>query len=217
MSNIEKFSEDIATKILKILNIDDKDKVEVLAYGAFVLFQTILITIMVAIFGVVFNVLIESMVILFIASLLRKSSGGAHATSPMNCAIISVIIFGGLALIVKHYFMKVDLLYIVIGMIISFIVTCYIIYKYSPVETPNKPLRNENTRKRLKKLSIKKVISLFVINIILMFTYLYSKQTTFITIAVCISTGVAWQSITMVSLGHKIIDGLDKVLRGTNR
>ena len=217
MSNIEKFSEDIATKILKILNIDDKDKVEVLAYGAFVLFQTILITIMVAIFGVVFNVLIESMVILFIASLLRKSSGGAHATSPMNCAIISVIIFGALALIVKHYFMKVDLLYIVIGMIISFIVTCYIIYKYSPVETPNKPLRNENTRKRLKKLSIKKVISLFVINIILMFTYLYSKQTTFITIAVCISTGVAWQSITMVSLGHKIIDGLDKVLRGTNR
>jgi accessory gene regulator B len=213
MCNIESFSNMIAVKILKKLSIEDQDKEEVLAYGAFVLIQTILSIMMVSIFGVIFKVLLEALVISLVASFLRKSSGGAHASTPMNCALISVIIFGGLALIVKYYIMNMAFLYLVIGVIIAFIFTCYIMYKYSPVETENKPLRNENTRKRLKKLSIKNVIILFAINSILIFIYLQTQQITLITIAICIVVGVVWQSLSMLSLGHKIINGLDRILR----
>lgn len=214
MSNIERLSEVIAVKILKLLSTDDKDKQEVLAYGAFVLIQTIISIILIAIFGVVFNVMLEALIISLVASILRKSSGGAHASSPINCALISVIIFGGLALIVKNYIMNMVLLYLAIVMIIAFIFTLCIMYKYSPVETANKPLRNENTRKRLKKISIKNVIVLLVINIILMFIYLQTEQAILIAIAICIVVGAVWQSLTMISLGHKIINRLDRVLRG---
>ena len=215
MSNIEKFSEVVASKISTNLSIGDKDKEEVLAYGAFVLIQTIISILMVAIFGIIFNVLLEALVISFTASLLKKSSGGAHATSPMNCALISVIIFGGLALLVKYYVINIAFIYLVIGIIIAFVFTNYIMYKYSPVETATKPLRNENTRKRLKKMSIKTVYYLFIISFILITIYLKTHQIKLLAFAICISAGVAWQSITMVSLGHKIIDGLDNVLRGT--
>lgn len=217
MSNIEKFSNLIASRILKTLCIDDKDKEEVLAYGAFVLFQTILITLMVALFGIIFKVLLEALVILFIASFLRKSSGGAHATSPMNCALISVIIFGGIALIVKHYIMNLVFSHLIIGMILAFIFTYYIMLNYSPVETENKPLRNNKVKARLKKKSINIVLSLVVMNLILILLFSKTKSYYLLNIAVCITLGVTWQSITMVSLGHKIIDGLDKVLSGTKR
>lgn len=217
MSKIEIFSNLIASKILRTLSIDDKDKEEVLAYGAFVLIQTILITLMVAFFGIIFNVMYEALIILFIASYLRKSSGGAHATTPMNCALISVIIFGGLALVVKYYVINIDLLLLFIGMIIAFIFTYYIMLYYSPVETENKPLRDAKVRARLKKKSINIVLSLVVINFILILFYLKTEHYYLLNIAVCITVGVTWQSITMVSLGHKIIDGLDKVLSGTKR
>ena len=216
MSNIEKFAEVVASKVSAKLSIEDIDKQEVLAYGTFVLIQTLISIIMVAIFGIIFNVFIETIIISFAASILRKFSGGAHATSPMNCALISMFIFGGQALLVKHYVMNIDVLYLVMGVTLAFIFTFHIMYKYSPVGTVTKQLRNENTRKRLKRKSIKFVLLLFVINIFVITMYLKTERIHLLTIAICISVGVVWQSITMVSLGHKIIDRLDDVLRGTS-
>lgn len=216
MSKIEMISQKIAFKISTKLCLNN-DKEEVLAYGAFVLFQTIISIAMVAIFGMIFNVLMEAIIISFTASFLRKSSGGAHATSPMNCAIIGMIIFGILALLVKSYAINISYSYLVVLVILAFIYALYIMYNYSPVGTSTKPLKNETTRKRLKGVSIKIVISLFGLSILFIILYLQTLQIQFINIVVCISVGAVWQSITMVSLGHKIIDGLDKVLGGTNK
>jgi len=215
MSSIEKISEVIAYKIAANLSMDN-DQEEVLAYGAFALIQTIISILSVAIFGIIFNVLIESLFISFAAAILRKFSGGVHATSPMNCALIGMIIFGGLALLVKYCVMNIGFLYLAVAMFIAFVFAFYVMHKYSPVGCANKPLKNENTRKRLKRQSLIFVLSLLIANIILTTIYLKTKQIHLLSIAACISAGVAWQSITMVSLGHKIIDRLDKLLRGTN-
>lgn len=215
MSKIENFSEVIASKVAIKLT-KDHDQEEVLAYGAFVLIQTLICIIMDVVFGIVFNVLIETLIISFTASILRKSSGGAHATSAMNCAIIGMVIFGALALLVKHYVINIGFLYVAVVVIASCLFAYYIMYKYSPVGTVTKPLKNENTRNRLKKLSIKMVLSSFVINVLLMIMYLKTEQIQLLNIAICISAGVAWQSITMVSLGHKVIYVFDKILGGTN-
>jgi accessory gene regulator B len=215
MFNSEKLSEIIANKISMQLSLDN-DKEEVLAYGAFALIQTIISIIMLAIFGIIFNAFIEILVISFASSFLRKSSGGAHASSSLNCALISVIIFGGLALLVKHYVINLEFIYLVTLVFLAYLFDLYIMYKFSPVGTSTKPLKNEHTRKRLKKLSVKIVLSLFFISISFMIIYLRTMQIQFLNIAICISVGAVWQSITMVSLGHEIIDFLDKLLRGAN-
>lgn len=215
MLNAEKLSEMIAVKISTQLSLDN-DKEEVLAYGAFALVQTIISIIMLAIFGIIFNVLSETLIISFTSSFLRKSSGGAHASSSLNCALISVIIFGGLALLVKHYAINLVLIYLLVVVFLAFLFDLYIMYKFSPVGTSTKPLKNEHTRKRLKRLSVKIVLSLCVLSIFFMIIYLQTIKIQFLNIAVCISVGATWQSITMVSLGHEIIDVLDKLLRGAN-
>lgn len=217
MSNIERISETVASKISINLSLQDEDKEEVLAYGAFVLLQTILSIVMIAVFGFIFHVLFEVMIISFAASILRKSSGGAHASTPMNCAVISVIIFGGLALAVKHYIITLNVIYVIVGMIGAFIFSFFILYKFSPVETASKPLRNENKRKCLKKQSIHMTFIYFIINLLFIGFYIPTKQEYLLSAAISVSVGTVWQSITLVSLGHKIINGIDIVLVGTNR
>lgn len=216
MSGIEKFSKIIAAGISKNISMDS-DKEEVIAYGAFILMQTIISILMVVVFGVVFNVLLEALIISFAAAGLRKFSGGAHATSPVSCAIIGMIVFGMLALLVKHFIINLDFLYIAIGMVICFAFAYYIMYKYSPVGTVTKPLKNENKRKRLREKSIKLIIYLFIANISLIILYVQTRQIILLNIAICISVGIVWQSITLVSLGHEIIYMMDKIIRGTNK
>lgn len=214
MNSVEKLSEVIAFEISKNITID-QEKREVIAYGAFVLIQTVLSIVTIAAFGVVFNVFFECIIISFAAAILRKFSGGAHANSAINCALIGMIIFGVLALFVKNYVIKLEFIYLLLIILISFVISFYIMYKYCPVGTVTKPLKNENTRKRLKRKSIIFVLVLFIANIIFVLIYLNIKYTFLINIAICISVGVVWQSITLVSLGHNIIYFLDKVLGGT--
>lgn len=216
MSNVEKLSKIIAAGIKKNIAMDS-DKEEVIAYGAFIFMQTMIAILMVIIFGIIFNVLLEALIISFTAASLRKFSGGAHATSPFSCAIIGMIVFGLLALLVKHYIINLDFLFIEIFIILSFVFTYYIMYKYSPVGTENKPLKNENKRKRLKEKSIKLIRYLFLADIALIILYVQTRQILLLNIVICIAVGIVWQSVTLVSLGHKIIYIMDKTIRGATR
>lgn len=216
MSNIEKLSKIIAAGISKNISMDS-DKEEVIAYGAFIFMQTIISILMVVVFGIVFNVLLEALIISFASATLRKFSGGAHATSPVSCAIIGMIVFGLLAILVKHCIINLDFLFIAIVMILCFVFTYYIMYKYSPVGTENKPLNNENKRKRLKEKSIKLIVYLFIANISLIILYVQTRQILLLNIAICITVGIVWQSVTLVSLGHNIIYMMDKIIRCTTK
>lgn len=214
MSRIEKLSKIIATKISNNLSIDN-DHEEVIAYGAFALLQTMVSIFAVVVFGVIFDVLLEALVISFSAATLRKFSGGAHATAPMSCALIGMIVFGGLALLVKNFIIKIDFIYLAVIMTSAFVLVFYIMFKYSPVGSVNKPLKKEATRIRLKKQSLKYVLCLLILIILLILVYLKIKNIYLLSVAVCITTGFVWQSITLVSLGRLIIEKLDKALGGT--
>lgn len=214
MSRIEIFSKIIASKISKNLPIDN-DHEEVIAYGAFALIQTLVSILAVAVFGIIFDVLLESLIISFSAATLRKFSGGAHAAAPMSCALIGMIIFGGQAFLVKHFIVSLNFTYLLLIMIAAFVFVFYIMLKYSPVGSVNKPLKKEATRIRLKRQSIKYVIFLLLVNVVLTAIYIKTKNIHLISAASCITIGIVWQSFTLVSLGHLIIETLDKTLRGT--
>lgn len=215
LSRIEKLSKSIASKISVSLSIDN-DHEEVIAYGAFAFLQTIISILAVAAFGLVFDVLVESLIVAFSAATLRKFSGGAHASAPMNCALIGMIVFGGLALFLKNIIFKLDFIYLTAVIVISFVIVINIMVKYSPVGSVNKPLRKETTRQRLKMKSLKCVIFTLMFIMLLILMYNKTENIHFLTTAVCITTGFMWQSLTLVSLGKFIIEKLDKAFSSTN-
>ena len=80
---MEKLSNNIANKVALELSLDDDNR-EVIAYGTFALIQMLFSIILVFLFGLLFHVAFEALIISFTGSILRKYSGGVHASSPWN-------------------------------------------------------------------------------------------------------------------------------------
>lgn len=95
-------------------------------------FQNILITV---VFSAVFGNFLKTIIFLGAYVPLRSYAGGYHATSTKRCLVYSL----GLILILEFYFSYRVMLrgkYLIFALIIAI----YIIYKYSPLQSVNKPL-----------------------------------------------------------------------------
>ncbi len=206
---MEKLSRVFAEKIALELNLDINKK-EVITYGMFVLLQMILSIALVIIFGSVFNVLIEALIISFTTSILRKYSGGVHANSSGACIVIGTIICIGQAFIIKvltGYDINLNL-NIIVGSLI-FIWSYYTVYKLAPVDSPAKPIKKESKRKRMRKGSIIILTAYLIIVIISLVMYSYTGDRNFIKYYSCIYIGVLWQVFTLTTYGHFIMKKID--------
>ena len=135
MFSIEKLTNNISDKISLELGMDN-DRKEVIAYGMFALFHTMISIILVGIFGLIFGVFWESLIISFSISILRKYSGGIHASSPEICAFLgTVIALGESILIVFTIVPSINLISTILGGIIIFSYSYYLIYKLAPVDS----------------------------------------------------------------------------------
>lgn len=72
----------------------EEDRVAVMAYGAYSLLYTAWSILLLIVFGVLTGTLTGILAVSLAASLLRRTSGGAHASSPHRCAWIGVDIRG---------------------------------------------------------------------------------------------------------------------------
>ena len=144
MFNMEILSHKVACKVVKELELD-KEREEIIAYGTFGLIQTIFSIMLVVIFGAIFNVMVEALIISFTGSILN-CSGGAHANSPRSCAIIGTFICVFLAMMLRTI-PQPSLIYVVIIGLVVFIWSCYMVYKLVPVDSLAKPIKK---KKKLK-------------------------------------------------------------------
>ncbi|KEJ04317.1 accessory gene regulator AgrB [Clostridium botulinum A2B7 92] len=212
MINTETISNNIAKKIALELNLDN-DKKEVIAYGTFAFFQTIFSIFLIIIFGYLFNVQIEALMISFTISILRKSSGGVHATSPNNCAIIGTTICVGFAIMVvllTSSLINLNIL-LFLGAII-FVWAYYIIYKLAPVDSKAKPIEKSKRVKKLKKSSII-TLSVYLVIILINFVLYYKMMNKkYIIYSLCVYSGIVWQTFTLTQYGHLVVKKLDDFL-----
>lgn len=209
---IEKISNNLAYKIASILNLD-KDNQEIIAYGAFSFLQTLWAILFVLIFGLIFGVLIEALILSFTASFLRKYSGGAHASSPNRCAMIGAIVFSTLGIFVNKTSPLLTIKLAALTGLVCFILSYYIVYKLAPVDSPSKPIVKEKTKQRLKKSSLLVLHALIIIIITLIGLYYKLGDKILLISAQCISVGAAWQSLTLTSIGHSLMAGIDTFLK----
>ena len=210
---MEKLCNKIANKIAIELNFDN-DKKEVLAYGAFALLQMLISILLVLIIGLLFNVAIEAIIISFIVSILRKYSGGVHASSPSACMFIGTIICVGLAIVIKFFLVPLmDIKILLILGTLIFIWSFYILYKLAPIDSLNKPIKREEKRKRMKKGSIR-ILGIYLIIVfidIIIFHYFGGNR--LIIYAICIYAGVLWQTFTLTKFGFVTITKVDTIFK----
>lgn len=218
--NLEVISKNISNKLKRELNLDE-DTRSIIEYGIFAFFHMLISILLVAVTGAIFNVMIEALIISFSGAILRKFSGGAHASTPTNCAIVGVLISVIPAYIVKNISLNSNYI-IFIGILIYFI-SFILIYKLAPVDSPNKPIKKEEKIKRLKRGSII-ILSIYMIFVIINISIYYVNNNN---LSLVYSTGIyigtLWQVFTLTKYGHIIVDKIDSffiiifnMIRGEN-
>jgi accessory gene regulator B len=209
---MERYSKAIAAKLALELGFDD-DRRDVMAYGAFALIQMFISIGLVMIFGLVFDVVAEALIISFTASVLRKYSGGVHASSPNTCTLLGVIVCVGFGLLIKLGFAPViDVKAFLMAGALGFVWSFCMISRLAPVDTPNKPIKSEEKRKRMKKGSYKVMGIYLLIILINLFFYVFLSSEAFLVYSMCIAFGVFWQVFTLTGSGHKLIEKVDLFL-----
>ncbi|WP_164509044.1 accessory gene regulator ArgB-like protein [Clostridium rectalis] len=204
MSLVERISEKIGCVVAKKLNLDEDNK-EVIVYGAFNLIQTTLALLWVIVFGLIFKVLVESLVVTFVIAMFRKRSGGVHASSPIICIIVGAIIAIGFGLIVKYLLYNMSIISIIVISTIVLAFAYFMIYKFVPVDSKEKPITNIEIRESLKKSSFNliNIFSLFII-VLIFIGYKY-KNHNMLNIVQCMYLGIAWQAFTLSPVAHIIL------------
>ena len=212
MSLAEKIAIRIGNNAKLFLKVDE-DQEQVIIYGAINLFQVIFAFLWVIIAGVFFGVLYEAVLFTVTVGILRKYSGGAHASSPSRCIIIGTIL-AVLAGIIINNVLYIANNYIVLLISVAFMIFSFmIVAKNAPVDSIKKPINNMEMRKQFRK---KSIIVLSIYSIIIMILFILNKkylELHYIKLMEIISLGVLWQTITLTKSGIRFLNKVDFVLK----
>lgn len=214
MNQISSLTENLSSKFAFYLcQSKDKSSEEfaVLKYGVFAFLQGTIAMILTILFGILTNTLFEIVVISLVGALMKRNSGGVHCSSPNRCILVGIMVSYTFTLIGKNI-VNMEQEYINFLCIIIFIHSFIILYKKCPVPCDNKPLKKEETRKRLRKnaFSIYSVcIILFISNILLNSTYFINNLNSLVLYMIL---GLYMQALSLTNIGSKSILFIDKVL-----
>ena len=209
---MEKLSNNIANKVALELSLDDDNR-EVIAYGSFGLMQMSLSIIFVFIFGLLLHVAFEALIISFATAILRKYSGGAHASLPWICTFIGTIVCVGQAILISLLIgSEVNLKLVIILGVVIFICSYCIIYKLAPVDSIAKPIVKVEKRNRMKKGSIILLSTYLIITVIVILLYISRGERKLLIYALCLYSGILWQAFTLTTPGHLLVGKVDTFL-----
>ena len=207
---IEILAHKIADKITLQLDLDE-DKNAVIAYGLIGILQVTTLFIIIAIIGIVFDFLYESLIIFFSVGFIRKSTGGAHASTMNSCntmSILSVSLLGALSRYLFNYSINI---YVNLGITIFIFIMCFIIfYIRVPVDHPNKPIVKSEKIKKLRKQGFYKLILFFLLTITSINLVNFNER--FYSIAASIRLAMIWQVFTLTKTGTLLLDKLDAIV-----
>ena len=206
---IEKISNKFAEKVSGELNYD-KDKQEVIAYGTFALLQMLFSIALVVLFGWIFGVLAEALIVSFSTSILRKYSGGMHAASPAICVIIGTVACVGFGLLSR--IPALNEVYIAGGFAAFVSVfSLFTAWRLAPVESKNKPI-SDRRKVKMKKSTLILLGIYLVVTIGLIAGYIMTENQNLLPYAICINIGALWQMFTLTKAGEVVLGGIDSFL-----
>lgn len=202
----------IATKLADSLNYDE-EKRQVMAYGLGAVIQMMQLFLIAFLFGLVFDCLIECMVVFFGVGLLRRSAGGIHCESYMSCIMTSSLSICLIALICRFfipaYINKVW--HIIFGLLPAFTCMTIMTWKRVPVASANKPITNPAKIARLRKQCFM-TIGIYLICVILLLAFDWGEGRNISTFWSLVFV-LWWQCFTLSSLSERFVRSMDSLFQ----
>ena len=148
----------------KIIEVEDS---EVYAYGIELLLSTIFNLIIAIIIALISNEFIPCVINLTAFVTIRMYAGGYHADTHWGCMLTLVCVLSAFILIIKT-FSTATIRFL---SPILWVLSVLILYKFAPVEHPNKPI----SEKKKMKLRKKSLISFFIWTIFCIIFYIKNE------------------------------------------
>lgn len=208
----EKLAAFLGKKATILLTID-KDREQIIVYGAINLIQTIFSILWIVIAGFILGVLYEALIFSTTASILRKYSGGVHASSPNRCIIIGTVLSSAAGLVIDKFSYNISLTNTTAISIFFMTASFIIVILKAPVDSIKKPITNPNMKKKFKKNSIVTLIVFSIIIAILSIFYEKTLKPYYLKIIHSIILGILWQSFTLTKMGITIFEKADSSLK----
>ncbi len=133
---------DFSSKIVKKLvdtSIIHDDEQELYVYGFFILLSQILYFILTTILGIVFDIVLESIIFYVAFQFIRRYAGGIHASSELKCEIATTTSIFLCLLCTK----LCETNNIQMPILVLTSITAISIFVLCPLDTPEKPLTKE--------------------------------------------------------------------------
>lgn len=186
----------------------DSEKIAVITYGLTAIFQMLIIFFFVSFFGIIGDFWFEGMIIFLFVGFLRKSTGGAHNSTFTGCLLFSIFSICFMAFL-SRYLCNSNLIYLYSSIsFITFIISFFTIYKYSPVASPNKPILNPRKIKRLRRNSF--ITLAFYVLLSALFFAFSKNNDRYSGFGISITLSVLWQSFMLTRTGHTFIKIIDQ-------
>lgn len=179
---IKYLSERIATCVCK--NDEDAD-VEVVAYGFDIFLQEAGVILLALLLALPFGLLLPVAVSIVAYKLLRRYAGGTHAAHRIACMITSILVAFGPALVFARTSLRIPLPVLAALCVLDLI----LLYRYAPADTDTRPVRNPDTRRRMRLIALVTMAAYTVVALALNFWRPdYASLLVTIATAVCCTT-----------------------------
>jgi accessory gene regulator B len=212
---MEKLAKKLANNIAKSL-VYDNEKEQVIAYGLTAIIQMFVTILLVLLIGITVGTPVEALIICFSVSVLRKYSGGAHVGTIEECTSISIIYCIVFSLISKRILLPLLNIYWLIALIIIIYTMAFIlVYKLVPVDSPKKPIKTDEKKKRMRRGSFLVLFVYGALSIIFIIASLRDPKIN--SLGISLLFGIIWQIGTLTKYGFYFLNKIDflfsKVIR----
>lgn len=203
---MERIVRRLASKIARSQGLD-AEREAVVAYGLLAMVQIAVITLLALVMGFAVGAPVEAMIVCFSVSFFRKYSGGAHAYDADFCTVVSVV-YCTLAAAAAGWLTPLYRLPAMIAAVIAiYTITYWVIRRYVPVDSPNKPIKNPLKIKRMRKGSFLLVTIYLALQFFFIFTA--NRNPLFQKYGICLLLGTAWQTLTLTPIGAVLLNKLN--------
>ena len=211
---MERFAKKLAESIGESLGKTDED-VAVVAYGLIGILQFFAIFLLASAIGFTFSFWYEVVTVFLSVGFLRRLTGGAHSSGIYSCLIYSVFFVCSISALARYVMTGLPI-GANCGIVAAIFAFGYIMIALkAPVAPPNKPVRTEAKRKRLRKGAFI-VLSAFLVLVsgsLVAFYFLGEKGIRVYSLGLSLALSTLWQITMMTRCGQKFIaffDGLFK-------
>ncbi len=160
---LEKTTQKLTDKLTRNTKFNGLEKEEV-KYGMYIFLDTTIKFIVSVFLAVYFNVLQETVIIIFCMGVLKLHIGGVHLQNYYVCFISTLLLYIGVPILYKYnlsnYIEVTNLILISLNPVLIFLVS-----KYAPSDTKKKPIKYKERRKKLRKKSLIVMSALFLISL----------------------------------------------------